>query len=159
MSPGSRDAQSPYCVEIEPGRAQLDASCRRSYAAMANHDSGGQPKAALIMVGELTPRSLVPLTSRSGGRLTEPRDARPGDPDTGYGEPGRCGIVGIASRGVRTAPDVLRHGSASRSGLGPRTVWLQAQRKINSGDEITLDYGTQAARILSIVHSTTPALC
>lgn len=130
---------SPYAMDLDPaGRWQRDASCRRSYASMANH----HPQRRRRNCGWFTLR------------LDAGRDFGPPDPTA----PTTRALVTVP--GYRSAPTLLRQAvRRADAGLNGEMVWLVARQRIPADRELFVDYGPQAAAVLAQGHRTEPPLC
>lgn len=128
---GGRRRDSPYAVEH--GKTTWDASCERSYASMANHAPAPQANVALVIYG-LRSEDLQP---EAGTDRLRHRTAG-------------CSVPDI----VRHAPDRRQAGVDMRACL-----WLEANRRIATGEELLCDYGKHAAHLIGLRHATEPPLC
>jgi hypothetical protein len=145
---------SGFAVSSRDG-ARFDASCNRSYGAMANHADETSNNASLIRLDGVFVLKLLRAWRH------QPYMDTIGSPwyQIPSGE-----ITTNDGFVIHRIPVVLLLAftwglsGSSEVGLHPGAIWICAKRPIRRGEEITVDYGGEASHIVDIHVRTMPSL-
>lgn len=127
----SEDAGGPYCWLMNGYRVVIDAALKRSWASMANHPF--EHKSENCHIKEMT----IPK------KYTQPA------------LPENKRVKVLYDKNIFFFPSSL----LQKPYVGTYQAWMVAKRPIKKGEEILLNYGSDADGIISYVHETKPSLC
>jgi hypothetical protein len=104
----------------------LDSGCYRNWSSMANHGNSNRVNVEFREV-----------------------DLRYSHVTSNGMEPGRVDVRHPV-HAIRSAPALLHRFKGRRGdmGLAPRSLWLVANRRINAGTELLVDYGDHADAVV-----------
>ena len=133
------NVESPYDMGLPAigGRdaGTVDASCQRSYPAMANHGiRAAERNAAMVYVRNLAQAGRSPAAAAAGGNRAP------------------------APSSILLTGSTCQCRSVPKAGIVDG-LWLQAERPIRAGTEVRLNYGPGASGLIRLRAITTPRLC